>query len=76
MTTVAPEILEGKPFNQSVDIYAYGIILWELLTREDYCANFNYVIDIINHISSGHRENIPAFSPPLYTMLITMCWVC
>eukprot|EP01127_Copromyxa_protea_P024471 TRINITY_DN9665_c0_g1_i1.p1 TRINITY_DN9665_c0_g1~~TRINITY_DN9665_c0_g1_i1.p1 ORF type:complete len:2176 (+),score=448.20 TRINITY_DN9665_c0_g1_i1:872-6529(+) len=70
----APEILDGKPFTESVDIYAYGVILWELLTREGYCANFNYVVDIIQHVTTGNREHIPTFSPPLWTALIKSCW--
>jgi len=32
---MAPELLMGKPFNEKVDVYAFGIVLWEILTREN-----------------------------------------
>ena len=25
----------GKPFTEKVDVYAFGIVLWEILTREN-----------------------------------------
>lgn len=31
---VAPEILASKPYNEKVDVYSFGIVLWEILTRE------------------------------------------
>jgi Janus kinase 2 len=30
----APEVLEGNEANQKSDVYAFGIVLWEVLTRE------------------------------------------
>jgi serine/threonine protein kinase len=27
---MAPELLDGRPFNKSVDVYAFGIVLYEV----------------------------------------------
>lgn len=27
---MAPELLEDRPFSKSVDLYAFGILLWEV----------------------------------------------
>lgn len=27
---MAPELLQDRPFNKSVDVYAFGIVLWEV----------------------------------------------
>ena len=27
---MAPELLQERPFNKSVDVYAFGILLWEV----------------------------------------------
>jgi len=70
----APEILEGKPFNSTADIYSYGVLLWEILSQEDYCKDFSYALDIVHHVTAGKREPIPVHSPKLYTHLVTSCW--
>lgn len=30
-----PEIMLGRPFTESVDVYSFGIILWQMLTRQE-----------------------------------------
>jgi serine/threonine protein kinase len=37
---MAPEMLLGKPFDEKADVYSFGIILWQLLTREEPFAEF------------------------------------
>lgn len=32
---VAPELIRGEPSSEKVDIWSFGIILWELLTGEE-----------------------------------------
>jgi serine/threonine protein kinase len=31
---MAPEIMLGRPFTETVDVYSFGIILWQILTRQ------------------------------------------
>ena len=30
---MAPEVIEGRSYTEKADVFSYGIILWELLTR-------------------------------------------
>jgi len=30
---MCPEILEGIPYNEKVDVYSFGMLLWEAITR-------------------------------------------
>lgn len=32
---MAPEVLQNKPYDESADVYSFGIVLWELYTREE-----------------------------------------
>ncbi len=31
---MAPELIRNEPCNDRVDVWSYGILLWELLTQE------------------------------------------
>ena len=31
---VAPEVLQGKPYQSAADVHSFGVVLWELLTGE------------------------------------------
>lgn len=30
---IAPEVIRGEHYNRSCDVYSFGIMLWEMLTR-------------------------------------------
>lgn len=30
---MAPEVLNGKPYNEKADVFSYGIVLCEIITR-------------------------------------------
>lgn len=71
---MAPELIENKHFNKSVDVYAFGILLWELVALE--MPFFGVDIPTIRErVVDGVRPRIPSYgvSPRLHK-LITNCW--
>lgn len=32
---MAPEVLDNAPYDEKADVYSYGVVLWELITREE-----------------------------------------
>lgn len=32
---MAPEVMAGEIFNEKADVYSFGIVLWEILTRQE-----------------------------------------
>lgn len=59
----APEILEQKPINEKVDIWALGIIVYEMLTKQHPFANkYYFESDSANEIISNILEKEPDMS--------------
>lgn len=73
---LAPEIINEDEFTEKSDIYSYGIILWELYTKEHPFAeyNYNFMFELEDMIKSGKRPSIPADMPEPYSSLIQACW--
>ena len=75
---VAPEVIdpevEGKRiYTTKSDVYSYGIMLWELLTRRipfDEFKNFEVPVKIMK----GKRPTIPPDSNSGYAQLLKRCW--
>ena len=78
---LAPEVMKGDPYSLKMDVYSFGIILWELLSLEppfiEYNDQFegkpkNYFADAI---VNGLRPTIPDNCPLQYKLLIENCWI-
>jgi serine/threonine protein kinase len=71
---MAPEIINGNHhYSEKVDVYSYGVILWELFSNEKPFMGLN-PIQIAFKIGKGERLQINfSFSPELST-LIQSCW--
>ena len=73
---MAPEVIAGeKNYDEKIDIYSFGIILWELiggkLPYEE--IRFNHTIEKV--IMEGKRPVIGHQScPKRWRILIQMCW--
>lgn len=75
---MAPEILTGGGYNSKVDVYAYGLILYELFTNETFFEklrkeNKNFLDAVVN----GKRPDISKDIrfKPFFRKLISDCWV-
>ena len=74
----SPEILRGELANYQSDMYALGIILWELASCEApfYNRNPNLLVNLIK--DSGLKPDIPsplpAGFPPAFFEMMQRCW--
>ncbi|CAI2175004.1 14483_t:CDS:2 [Funneliformis geosporum] len=69
---VAPEILQGKPLTESIDIYSFGMIMWTLSAGVLPWCNRPHDSNLASQICSGLRPEIR--TPNVYTQLMTRCW--
>ncbi len=72
---LAPEILSGQPYNEKVDTYAFGIILWELVTRQLPFNQLSFISDVASSVIAGERPTVPEEIPKDYAKLMQVCWV-
>lgn len=74
-THAAPELLLGGRLTRSSDVYAFGIIAWEMVAGEEAFSGLSS-IQVIAKLSccTLHRPEIPAHCPPQLAALIERCW--
>jgi serine/threonine protein kinase len=72
---MAPEVMLGQPFNEKADIYSFGIVLWEILTRSEPFQEFDSFEEFRTAVCYHHRRPvIPDDAPPKLKRLIERCW--
>ena len=74
---MAPEVLVSLPFyDEKVDVYSFGIVLWELLTskRPYQDVESNPLELIVDITMKGTRPEIPGSCPKSLRTLIEACW--
>ena len=73
-TWCAPEIMQNKPYTEKADVYSYGMMLWELLTRELPFENYKFHHQVEDDVIKGIRPSIPGECWESYSELIRICW--
>jgi len=71
---MAPEIAREEPYNESVDIYSIGMIMWEMIAKET--AFDGYTFDLHNTlvIECGIRPKIESTWPYSIREILGKCW--
>ncbi|XP_047956916.1 serine/threonine-protein kinase STY13-like [Salvia hispanica] len=73
---MAPEVLDGKPYNHKCDVYSFGICLWEM-----YCCDVPYPDRDLNLagiltavVKRNLRPEIPRCCPSSFASIMKRCW--
>lgn len=73
---MAPELLNGSSskVSEKVDVFSFGIVLWEILTGEEPYANMHYGAIIGGIVNNILRPPVPSFCDPEWRVLMEQCW--
>ncbi|KAL1561771.1 serine/threonine-protein kinase STY13-like [Salvia divinorum] len=71
---MAPEVLDGKPYNRKCDVYSFGVCVWEI-----YCCDLPYndfsFADIMSAVVRQNlRPEIPRCCPSSLASIMKRCW--
>ncbi|KAJ6625692.1 Mitogen-activated protein kinase kinase kinase 12 [Pseudolycoriella hygida] len=71
---MAPESIRSEPWSEKVDIWSYGVVLWEMLTCKIPYEGLNssaIIWGVGNHSMNLH---IPETCPDKLRRIIELCW--
>ena len=70
---MSPEMIHGRAYSFSSDIYSLAMVCWEILTAQ---APFDEVPDedLTAVVMAGHTPAIPSWTPPAFAALLREGW--
>jgi hypothetical protein len=71
---MAPEVALGKEYNKSVDVYSFGIIIWQVLKGRVPFANLTKKAFMDQVVKGGERPPLSASWPNQFKILLQRCW--
>ncbi|PKA59159.1 Serine/threonine-protein kinase CTR1 [Apostasia shenzhenica] len=73
---MAPELLNGSSnlVSDKVDVFSYGIVMWELFTGLEPYADLHYGAIIGGIVSNTLRPAVPEACDPEWRALMEQCW--
>eukprot|EP00825_Cyclidium_porcatum_P024929 TRINITY_DN27247_c0_g1_i1.p1 TRINITY_DN27247_c0_g1~~TRINITY_DN27247_c0_g1_i1.p1 ORF type:complete len:343 (-),score=44.88 TRINITY_DN27247_c0_g1_i1:275-1303(-) len=73
---MAPEVYEGRYYNEKADVFSFGIVLWEIATKSLPYQNIPADVVIEQVIQMDKRPDIPSNLqvPQQFIALMKECW--
>lgn len=72
---MAPEVMRFQEFDEKCDVYSFGIVLWEIVTKKPPFAHHKHFETFKHAICNLHeRPPLPQDLEPSLAQLINQCW--
>ncbi|XVF87476.1 hypothetical protein PTKIN_Ptkin18bG0122900 [Pterospermum kingtungense] len=71
---MAPEMIKKKSYGRKVDVYSFGLILWEMVAGTIPYEDMNPIQAAFAVVNKNLRPVIPGDCPPAMRALIEQCW--
>lgn len=71
---MAPELFNGAIVTSKVDVYAFGILMYEVLTEREPYPNIQSYLYLMNQVVGGLRPEFPETTKDSLQKLAKECW--
>ncbi|XP_061579491.1 mitogen-activated protein kinase kinase kinase 20 isoform X1 [Cololabis saira] len=71
---MAPEVIQSLPVSETCDTFSYGVVLWEMLTREIPFKGLEGLQVAWLVVEKNERLTIPSCCPASFAELMGKCW--
>lgn len=71
---MAPEVIRNEPCSEKVDIWSYGVVMWELLNCETPYKDVDSNAIIWGVGNNSLHLPVPASCPDGFRLLMRQCW--
>ncbi|KAF3323473.1 Serine/threonine-protein kinase HT1 [Carex littledalei] len=73
---IAPELLSmsSNKVSAKIDVYSFGIVMWEILTGDEPYAGLHYAQVIVGILNNTLRPPVPSSCDPNWKRLMEQCW--
>lgn len=71
---MAPEVLDGKPYNRKCDVYSFSVCLWEIYCCDMPYPNLSFVEISSAVVRQNLRPDIPRCCPSALANIMRRCW--
>ncbi|XP_039118735.1 serine/threonine/tyrosine-protein kinase HT1-like isoform X2 [Dioscorea cayenensis subsp. rotundata] len=71
---MAPEMIKHKPYGHKVDVYSFGLVLWEMVTGTIPYEEMMPIQAAFAVVDKNLRPIIPSECPAAFRALIEQCW--
>uniref|UniRef100_A0A1A8BZI8 Mitogen-activated protein kinase kinase kinase 12 n=2 Tax=Nothobranchius kadleci TaxID=1051664 RepID=A0A1A8BZI8_NOTKA len=73
---MAPEVIRNEPVSEKVDIWSFGVVLWEMLTGEVPYKDVDSSAIIWGVGNNSLQLPVPDSCPDSFKLLLRQCWNC
>ncbi|XP_055307575.1 mitogen-activated protein kinase kinase kinase 13-A-like isoform X2 [Sitodiplosis mosellana] len=71
---MAPEVIRNEPCSEKVDIWSYGVVIWEMLTCEIPYKDVDSSAIIWGVGNNSLHLPIPSTCPEGFKLIVKLCW--
>lgn len=71
---MAPEVFKSSCYTEKCDVFSWGIILWQVLSREQPFKEYSLSFAILWQVSKGTRPPLIENCPKPIENLMVACW--